>query len=155
MPRVKTKELPELFPKGKTIADLAKELKAANTAKKKYEALMNQQVSLIHKISVGSLPKLMEDIQGDGLNVPGVGYAELVIEIYPSVKKDDEPEFFDWLRDRGDGDLIKESIHYKTLQAWTIEQIDDPEKAGDLPDILNVGKVPTVKLKAERKKARG
>lgn len=150
--KVDNKVLAKLLPKGSTVAELAKELKAATAAKQKYEKLAEQQKSLAHLIAVTRLPKLMEDMEGDGINVPGVGYAELVIEIYPYVKVEDQERFYAWLRKNDMGDLIKETIHPQTLKAWAGDMVDDPEQAGSLPEYLTVGKVPTVKLRAEKKK---
>jgi hypothetical protein len=151
MARVAAKELPKLEPKGKTLAELAKELKAASAKAKKYEALMDQQKSLVHQISVFKLPPLLEDIEGDGVNLPGVGYVESSIEVYPSIKKDDTESFHDWLRANKNGGIIVQYIHYKTLQAFVIEQLN----AGvAFPDYVNIAKIPTAKIKAEKKSAK-
>jgi hypothetical protein len=53
---------------------------------------------LIHRLSTIAMPPLMDDIEGDGVNLPGIGYVELGIELYPYVKVDDEDKFFNWLR---------------------------------------------------------
>lgn len=112
---------------------------------------MEQQKSLVHRLCTVAIPPLMEDLEGDGVNIPGVGFVEVGVELYPYVKVDDQDRWFKWLRDGGNGGIIKETIHHKTLQAFVGEQIDDPEKAGLLPDYLTVGKIPTAVLKAEKK----
>jgi hypothetical protein len=151
MARVAKEKLPVLKPKGKTIVELAKELKVATAKAKKYEALMNQHKSLVHKIRVFKLPPLLEDIEGDGINLPGVGYVETDIEIYPSVKKSDESDFHDWLRKNKLGGIIVDYIHFKTLQATVKEQLI----AGtNFPEYVNIAKVPTATLKAEKKSAK-
>lgn len=151
MARVAAKELPKLEPKGKTLAELAKELKAASAKAKKYEALMDQQKSLVHQISVFKLPPLLEDIEGDGVNLPGVGYVESSIEVYPSIKKSDTESFHDWLRANNVGDIIVPYIHFKTLQAFVIEQLN---LGTAFPDYVTIAKIPTAKIKAEKKSAK-
>ena len=111
---------------------------------------MDQQKSLIYELQVKAIPKLMEDISGTGLNIAGVGYLELGIEVYPSIKKEDEDQWFAWLRKQGLGGIIKETIHHKTLQATVSEQLD---KGTKFPDYVNVALIPTAELKAEKKKA--
>lgn len=154
MPRVAQAKLPELAITGKKLADHAKQLKDALAKKKKFERQMDQQVNLIHRLSTIAMPPLMEDIEGDGVNLPGIGYVELGIELYPYVKVEDLYTFFNWLDDTGNGAIAKRTIHHKTLQAWVAEQIDDAEKAAKLPDYLTIGKIPTAKLKAEKKSSK-
>lgn len=146
--RVKKEELPKLQPKGRTIAELAKELKAAIIEKKRLEGLMEQQKSLVHRIATDKLPKLMEDAEHDFLNVPGVGALEYVIEVYPAIKKEDQDEWYAYLRDNDHGDIIVEYIHPKTLQAFVKEQLGLGVK---LPQYVNAAKIPTVTIGAEKK----
>lgn len=154
MPRVAEKKLPELPITGKRLVDHAKQLKEAIRLRKKFEAQMEQQKNLVHRLTTIAIPPLMEQIVGDGVNLPGVGYVEVGIELYPYVKVDDIPDFYAWLRENDAGGIIKETIHHKTLQAWVGEMIDDPEKAGTLPPMLTVGKIPTAVLKAEKKSSK-
>jgi hypothetical protein len=146
----KSDVLPELQPQGKTVTELAKELKAAKVKAKKHEKLMDQQKSLIYKIEVQKLPTLMEGLDQDIINLPGVGKLEYGIEVYASVKVEDKPTLFDWLRDNEAGDLIKEDVHYKTLNSFVTEQLANPEGL-KLPEYMNVAKIPTVKLGKELK----
>ena len=52
---------------------------------------------------------------------------------YANAKAGMMPEICSWMKDNGLGDMVKESIHPKTLQAWVKEQI---EEAGALPEEL-------------------
>lgn len=141
-------ELPELQPQGKTLAELAKELKAAITKKKKFEAQMKQYGALVHKLATGPLAKLMEDQELDFFNVPGIGALEYGIEVYPSIKKEDQEAWYGYLRKRGDGSIIVEYIHPKTLQAYVKEQLGNSVK---LPAYVNAAKIPTVSIGKEKK----
>lgn len=147
MPRVK-QELPALEPKGKTVAELVKELKAAVAKKKKFEEEAERYGSLVHKIAVLKLPPLMENAELDYMNVPGVAGVELVTEVYPSIKKEDIEAWYKWLRENKHGDIIVPYIHPKTQQAFVKEQLIAGKT---FPAYVNIAKVPTAKLKAVKK----
>ena len=53
---------------------------------------------------------------------------------YANAKAGMMPAVCEWMKDNGLGDMVKESIHPKTLQAWVKEQI---EEAGALPEELS------------------
>ena len=90
MPHVEGEEVVKELPiKGKTLAELAKELKVAKAKKKKAEGQAKQYGNLIARLATGPLAKLMEDRGEDFTNVPGVGALEYGIEVYPSVFKAD------------------------------------------------------------------
>ena len=149
MPHVEGEEpVKELPIKGKTLAELAKELKVAKAKKKKLDEQSKQQGHLLSRLATGPLAKLMEDRGEDFTNVPGVGALEYGIEVYPSVLKADTEAFHAWLKKNGEGDLIVASVNYKTLQAWTIRKLENAEK---LPPMLKATKVPTVSIKKEKK----
>jgi len=135
-------------PKGKTLPELVKEYKAAIAKKKKLEEQVEDLGSLIHKIAVEKIPPLMENLDTDFFNVPGVGAVEYGIEVYPSIKKDDQDAWFKWLRSKKLGAIIVEYIHPKTLQAFVKEQLGQQT---EFPSYVNIAKIPTAKLKAERK----
>jgi hypothetical protein len=151
MPKVK-EEKPKYVVKGKTLTELAKEVKPLIQKKKKLEAQAEELGSAIHAILVGVVPKIMEDQEQDFVNIPGVGALELKTVVYPYVSGDNLPTFYKWLRDRKNGDLIKETIHPKTLQAFVTEQL---EAGVDFTDSgCKIGLVPTAALKAEKKTKR-
>lgn len=52
-------------------------------------------------------------------------------EQYASIQPDKTEDFFEWLREGGNGDLIKETIHSRTLTAWVKEQTDGKELEED------------------------
>jgi hypothetical protein len=58
----------------------------------------------------------------------------LTSRTYANAKAGMMPEICSWMKDNGLGDMVKESIHPKTLQAWVKEQI---EEAGALPEELS------------------
>lgn len=52
---------------------------------------------------------------------------------YANAKAGMMPEICSWMKDNGLEDMVKESVHPQTLQAWVKEQL---EEAGALPEEL-------------------
>jgi hypothetical protein len=52
---------------------------------------------------------------------------------YANAKAGMMPAVCEWMKDNGLGDMVKESVHPQTLQAWVKEQL---EEAGALPEEL-------------------
>ena len=61
----------------------------------------------------------MEAEQTDDKNLPGVGRLELGIELYPYVKKDDEEEWFEFLRDRSEERRVGKECELKCRSRWS------------------------------------
>jgi hypothetical protein len=53
---------------------------------------------------------------------------------YANAKAGMMPAICEWMKDNGLADMVKESVHPQTLQAWVKEQI---EEAGALPEELS------------------
>lgn len=70
----------------------------------------------------------------------------LKTEVYAYCKKENEPQFFEWLRAQGHGDLIKETVHNQTLKAFAKECIKDgvalPPQLTVTPETIAVLKSP-------------
>lgn len=58
----------------------------------------------------------------------------LTSRTYANAKAGMMPKVCDWMKDNELGDMVKESIHPQTLQAWVKEQI---EEVGALPEELS------------------
>ena len=65
----------------------------------------------------------------------GLGTFYLREDFYCSYDHAREGEAFSWLREEGEGALIKETINSKTLAAWAREKKDQDQ---ELPDFFNV-----------------
>lgn len=57
----------------------------------------------------------------------------LTSRTYANAKAGMMPEICSWMKQNGLADMVKESVHPQTLQAWVKEQI---EEAGALPEDL-------------------
>jgi len=58
----------------------------------------------------------------------------LTSRTYANAKAGMMPAVCEWMKDNGLADMVKESVHPQTLQAWVKEQI---EEAGALPEELS------------------
>lgn len=105
-------------------ADLDASLKSVNAALKELEETLLPEKML----TLG----LVQGNKGSFTTASGMRVS-LRTDVYASVNKAKEPEFFEWLRDTGSGDLIKESVHSQTLRAFVREQ---RENGVSIPDGL-------------------
>ncbi len=103
---------------------LAKELRVKKDRKDTLEAELTALEKDLKKLTTETIPSMMDDM----------AYC----------KKEDEARFHDWLREQGDGDLIRSYVFPATLKAYAKEQI---EADIELPDYLNAAKVPVARLR--------
>lgn len=99
-------------------------------------------------------PKLFQaftDAHSDQMRISGDifkdGSARIVspiIKYKPSVLK--EPEFFAWLRTENHESLIKETVHFKTLESF-IEKQKEANQPLPPPDVLTVFTIETASLR--------
>lgn len=132
-----------------TLPEYVKLLAKHTKAKKAAEAKAEAAGSLIHQIATIHIPPLMEKLETDEFNSPGVGRIELRQEVYASVLKADIPAFYEALRKKGDGALIVEYIFPGTLKSYAKEQL---EANAALPPQLKATFIPTAKLLKARNK---
>lgn len=71
--------------------------------------------------------KMIEAMLEEGvnaLNIQGVGRFSLVTKAYLSVNSANKPEFFKYLQESGNGDLLKLDVNPMTLKAFLREHLD-------------------------------
>jgi hypothetical protein len=112
MPRI-SKAKPEA-PSGLSLPEYTKLLKKLTDKKAKAEASADECKSLIYQIAVKHVPPLMEKLELDEFNSPGIGRIELRQEVHASVNKTNQPAFYQWLRSTGNGSLVVEYVHVRT-----------------------------------------
>lgn len=95
-------------------------------------------------IETEKLPTCMDDNDVEKFTVPGVGTIYQQVKVYAYVKAEDRERFHDWLRATENGELIKETVHPQTLNAFAKEQL---EAGNDLPEWFKASKVPTAMLR--------
>ena len=126
------------------IVALAKEFRALRDTKDRLEAELSACNASLKKIAEDKLPTMLDDNDVENIKIDGVGTIFQQIEVYPSIKKEDEPKFHEWLRTTDRGDIIKSYVFPMTLKAVAKELIEQGE---ELPDWFKVLKVPTAKLR--------
>lgn len=72
----------------------------------------------------------------------------LTTRTYANAKSGMMPEICSWMKNNGLEDMVKESVHPQTLQAWVKEQL---EEAGALPEelepLINVYEKPGISIR--------
>lgn len=93
--------------------------------------------------------KLVDDLQLRGASrtakYDGIGSLALRQPIVNARSKDDE-QLFDFLKSVGRDDLIKPTVHFKTLGAFVKEQLEAGDAGIKLPDFIEVWFKPSVRL---------
>ena len=115
----------ELFATADTLADLRDQKKKAEDALKE----INERIAQTEEQLVAAM--VAEEMQNFTRN--GRQFV-LTSRTYANAKAGMMPAICDWMKDNALGDMVKESIHPQTLQAWVKEQI---EEAGALPEDLS------------------
>jgi len=114
----------ELFATADTLADLRDQKKKAEDALKE----INEMISQTEEQLVAAM--VAEEMQNFTRN--GRQFV-LTSRTYANAKAGMMPAVCAWMKDNALGDMVKESIHPQTLQAWVKEQI---EEVGALPEEL-------------------
>jgi hypothetical protein len=102
--------------------------------------VLEEQLKIVNKefdfLRITKIPSKMEEDGVDRINVTGIGRVSLTADMHVSVKADQKPEFFVWLKDNGRGDLLQENINPSTLKAAVKKMFRDGEEVPD--QLLNV-----------------
>lgn len=115
----------ELFATADTLADLRDQKKKAEDALKE----INERIAQTEEQLVAAMVE--EEMQNFTRN--GRQFV-LTSRTYANAKAGMMPAICDWMKGHELGDMVKESIHPQTLQAWVKEQI---EEVGALPEDLS------------------
>lgn len=97
---------------------LLKELKK-NTAQQVYNDLTGDSIAKAHVE-----PTFISKETGKEVVLYKDGCPRIVkpdITYHPAVPKDNTEQFYDYLRETGNEDLIKPSVHYQTLKSWVTD----------------------------------
>jgi hypothetical protein len=120
----------ELFATADTLADLRDQKKKAEDALKE----INEMISQTEEQLVAAM--VAEEMQNFTRN--GRQFI-LTNRTYANAKAGMMPEICSWMKDNGLKDMVKESVHPQTLQAWVKERIEeDGALPGELDELMNV-----------------
>lgn len=134
----------------KSVASLSLQLVEAQDMVEAAEERLKAQKEKLRVIEQVALPDLMTELGVEGLTLSD-GTSISIKPMYgASITKDHEGEAFDWLKEHGFGDLIKErmvvNVHPMTLRAWYKERVEAGEEVPDTLFSGFVGRKAVVKL---------
>ena len=77
------------------------------------------------------LPEAMEAAGLESTRLPNIGTVSIRTDAYASIRGGQQDGAYQWMKDNGFGDLIKDFVHSSTLKAFLKEQFREGE---DLPE---------------------
>lgn len=123
---MKSRSLPEVI---ETMAEIRDELDDLKDKKSKLEKMFDA-------LRLNALPEMMDEQDVSTITVEtqfGKKRISLQGDIYFSILAANREPAYEWLRDHGHGDLIKETVNSSSGKAWAKEMIKQGEQ---LPDIF-------------------
>ena len=109
-----------------TLQEYAKQLKGLLENQEHVEKTLSDLKETIDMLQ-SEFVKFMEDNQiAVTPEIEGIGVCKLDIKTIGRVNEADQPIFFSWLKEQGEGGMIKtkESVHRKTLEGWVNKRLD-------------------------------
>lgn len=76
------------------------------------------------QLELHELPTLLENAEIESIKFEGIGTLYTQTKPKVSVLSQDKPAFFSWLKENGHEDIIKEDVHYQTLNSWAKEILE-------------------------------
>jgi hypothetical protein len=115
-----------------SITFLTKKFKEFYDLEKSYKNQMDDARKTKEQWEEALLEKMTEEEVQNIKTADGLFYSRE--DFFASYDKDREVETFVWLREEGDGGLIKETINARTLASWAKEK---KEQCIELPNFFN------------------
>lgn len=134
------------MPGAKSPSDLTRvavELRTLMDHKAALESELDIIKGNIHVLKTEKIPPLMEKYDILEVRIEGAGLLKKKPIIYASYSKANEEVVFEWLRERGDGDLIKPTLNHRTFESYARELVEENEP---MPDEIKVHPVITASL---------
>ncbi len=129
-----------------TLQEYAKQLKGLLENKETIEKHLADVEETIDMLQV-EFVKYMEDNNiAVTPELEGVGICELYTNTVGRVNEKDRPAFFAWLKEQGEGGMIKtkEEVHHKTLEGWVNKRL---ENNLPMPEQVKLFTIKKVKIK--------
>ena len=126
------------------LIEAAKELGALRDQKEELEARLKEINKAKTELETQKLPKMMEDAEVEKMTIEGVGTLYTQAGVYASVLAADREMAYDWLRENGHGDIVKETVHHQSLTAWVKEMLGD---GNEVPEFFNAKPTTTARLR--------
>lgn len=122
--------------KGRSIPQLAAELRKLKDLKEAQEEDLKDTNKAIEEITKIILPEKMDDEGISNIKIDGVGRITLRGEVYASILAANREAAYEWLRDTGRASLISNTVNASSLKAAVKEWIKNGEEIPD--DLIKV-----------------
>lgn len=126
------------------LIEAAKELGRLRDQKEELEAELKVINKAKTELETQRLPQMMEDAEVEKMTIEGVGTLYTQAGVYASILASDRDKAYDWLREHGHGDIVKETVHHQSLTAWVKEMLGD---GNQLPEFFNAKPTTTARLR--------
>lgn len=93
------------------------EFKAAKDFKDAVDVIDKEAGRIYDYMRLAAIPTRFEAENIKNVTVDGVGRVQLAGDIYAGIAPNKQQEAFEWLRDNGRGDLVKENVNATSLKA--------------------------------------
>lgn len=97
--------------------NLILEFKAAKDFKEAAEAIEKEANRVYDYMRLAAIPTRFEEDGISNIKVDGVGRVQLAGDLYAGIAPGQQERAFEWLRDNGRGDLVKETVNAGSLKA--------------------------------------
>lgn len=91
------------------------------------DAQLKEKMARINDITLKEIPEMFSDIGLSSFTLEDGRKVKVAPQVSASITKANKEQAFEWLREKGHGDLIKEvvtiSVHPQTLKAFVREQL--------------------------------
>ena len=132
-----------MIPEAK-LSELAKELRGLKDEKEAAENALKDLNKQIGALESQTIPDLMKEHEIEKIAIEGFGTLYLQRAVRAYVYAEDKEKAFAELKSMGFGDIIKETIHWATLNSWAKEQM---EEGNPVPDIFNAKPVTFARIR--------
>jgi len=112
----------------KTLAEEMVNVRAKLDQAKAVAAELQKEFDDLRKVQ---LPEAMEAAGMESTRLPNIGTVSIRTDAYASIRGGQQDGAYQWMKDNGFGDLIKDFVHSSTLKAFLKEQFREGE---DLPE---------------------
>jgi len=114
-------------PRPKTPGAALRRLRTLKDRKTRIEALEKEVNKEISYLEETLLPEMLEEADLEKISEPGIGTAVLEATAYAYVPVARRGEFVQWMRENGNGSMVKEEVHHQTLKSWIVKCLAEGE----------------------------
>jgi hypothetical protein len=119
----------------KTIPELAADMAEVKAKYDEHKQIAGAYWHAYEEIRKTLLVAALEDAGMDKVRVPNVGTVTLTGDVYASIPSENKGQAFEWLIEKGYGDIITQTVNASTLKALVKEQM---KQGVQFPDLFRI-----------------